>query len=145
VGVNIVATAGAFDVLTPGHVDFLRRARNLGDMLVVLLHSDESVSRLKGTSRPINNMWYRTMVLQELRCVDLVMLFDENDPSTVLRELQPMVYTKSSAYASEPMPERQTVEDLGGTVVFLPHTIQCSTTDTLVQIERMKKELGIGI
>lgn len=141
---NIVATSGCFDVLTPGHVDFLRRARNM-DMLVVLLNSDESVTRLKGVSRPINNMWYRAMVLQELRCVDLVMLFDEDDPSAVLDVLRPAIYTKSSAYEGSPLPEKDVVQKHGGKVLFIPHTIQCSTTDTLAQIERMKMELGLII
>lgn len=139
--IEIVATSGCFDVLTPGHVDFLRRARSMGDMLVVLLNSDESITRLKGQGRPINPMWHRIMVLRELRCVDLVIPFSENTPSEALIALKPEWYVKGSEYAEESIPEAELLPLWGGHLVFLPRKIEISTTETLLRLSTVNPTL----
>lgn len=113
--IEVVATSGCFDVLTPSHVDFLRRARSMGDMLVVLLNSDESASR-----RLVNSMRHRIMVLRELRCVDLVIPFNEDTPVEALNSLRPEWYVKGSDYAEESIPEAEILRLWGGHMVFLP-------------------------
>lgn len=129
--IEVVATSGCFDVLTPSHVDFLRRARSMGDMLVVLLNSDESITRKKGP--PQNSMWNRIMVLRELRCVDLVIPFNEDTPVDALSSLRPEWYVKGSDYAEESLPEAEILRLWGGHLVFLPVIQDCPATENPTQ------------
>lgn len=127
----LVATGGCFDVLHAGHVATLEAARSLGDGLVVLLNSDDSVRRLKGAGRPLHSQHDRARVLLGLSCVDAVKVFDEDDPREALRRLQPDVWAKGGDYEDADLPEAGLVRSWGGRVVLLPYLSGRSTTAVL--------------
>ncbi|NIZ93637.1 adenylyltransferase/cytidyltransferase family protein, partial [Kineococcus rubinsiae] len=132
-GGTVVSTGGCFDVLHAGHVACLEAARRLGDSLVVLLNSDESVRRLKGPGRPVNDQVDRARVLAALDCVDAVVVFDEDDPRAALEALRPDVWAKGGDYAGADLLEAPLVRSWGGRVVFLPYLPGRSTTLTLAR------------
>ena len=130
-----MATGGCFDLLHRGHIELLEAARGLGDGLVVCLNSDASVRRAKGPDRPVVGQEDRARVLAALAAVDAVLIFDEDTPAAVLRELRPEIWVKGSDYADRPLPEAEAVEAVGGEVVLLPVVGGYSTT-SLVHIAR---------
>jgi rfaE bifunctional protein nucleotidyltransferase chain/domain/rfaE bifunctional protein kinase chain/domain len=130
-GGTVVATGGCFDVLHAGHIASLEAARRLGDALVVLVNSDESVRRLKGADRPVNPAADRCRVLRSLRCVDAVAEFSGDDPCEVLDELRPDIWAKGGDYTAEMLPETPIVNGWGGRVVLVPYLPGRSTTAIL--------------
>ena len=113
-------TNGCFDLIHPGHVQYLADARALGDFLVVGLNSDASVARLKGTGRPVQDEAARAAVLLGLRSVDAVVRFDEDTPQELIRALQPDVLVKGGDYTPETVVGREIVEGRGGRLVLIP-------------------------
>jgi rfaE bifunctional protein nucleotidyltransferase chain/domain len=136
----VVATGGCFDVLHAGHVATLERARALGDRLVVLLNSDASVRRLKGPDRPVQTQEDRAAVLASLRCVDEVVVFDDDTPVPALRRLRPALFVKGGDYSATRMPEHEVVEEWGGEVVTVPFLAGRSTTSLLARSGRTDHE-----
>ena len=130
-GGTVVATGGCFDLLHAGHVAVLAQARSLGDCLVVLLNSDDSVRRLKGPSRPLQTADDRAAVLLALGCVDAVLVFGEDTPSEALSALQPDVFAKGGDYALTSIPEADVVAQWGGQAVVLPYLAGRSTTNLI--------------
>ncbi|MGE4351504.1 MAG: D-glycero-beta-D-manno-heptose 1-phosphate adenylyltransferase [Bdellovibrionales bacterium] len=118
-GKKIVTTNGVYDFLHAGHLEYLEQARDLGDMLVVLLNTDASVKRLKGLHRPINAEQDRALVLAGLHCVDYVTFFDKDTPNAVLAKIKPSIHAKGGDYDPEKMPETKIVRDKGGEVKIL--------------------------
>lgn len=114
-----VFTNGCFDILHAGHVEFLRRARALGDELIVGINSDDSVRQLKGLSRPINSLEDRFTVLSSICWVDLVVPFDELTPVKLVRAIRPDILVKGPGYSRENMPEARIAEKWGARVVIL--------------------------
>lgn len=133
-GERVVATGGCFDVLHAGHIDLLRRARALGDRLVVLLNSDASVQVLKGAGRPVVGERDRARVLSALDCVDEVVVFGEDTPVRALGELRPDVWVKGGDYDVEDLPETPVVRRAGGEVVTVPLVPGHSTTGLITRI-----------
>lgn len=127
-GGTVVATGGCFDLLHAGHVETLRAARSLGDCLIVLLNSDESVRRLKGPTRPLQSDHDRARVLASLDAVDAVAVFAEDTPAEALRLLRPHVWTKGGDYSGDQLPEAAVLAEWGGQVVVLPFLDGRSTT-----------------
>ncbi len=138
-GWQIVFTNGCFDILHAGHVSYLNRAKALGDILIIGVNSDASVSRLKGASRPINPLADRIQVLSGLGCVDYLVAFDEDTPSNLLQMICPDVYVKGGDYTKQTLPEAPLVEQLGGVVEILPFLENRSTTS---MIERISAKQG---
>ena len=132
---KIVSTNGCFDILHVGHVQLLQQARALGDCLIVFINADESVRRLKGESRPVNEQIARAEVLAALECVDAVCVFEEDTPQRVLEVLQPDIHVKGGDYKIDDLPETKTVRDGGGEVVIVPLRKGFSTTNTLQKIQ----------
>jgi rfaE bifunctional protein nucleotidyltransferase chain/domain len=130
-GGTVVATGGCFDLLHAGHVAVLSQARALGDCLVVLLNSDDSVRRLKGESRPLQSQADRATVLSALEHVDAVVVFDEDTPVAALEQLQPDVWAKGGDYALADLPEAPVLEQWGGQAVVLPYLTGKSTTSLI--------------
>lgn len=118
-GKTIVTTNGVYDFLHAGHLEYLEQARALGDMLVVILNTDDSVRRIKGPTRPINQQQDRALVMAGLRCVDYVTFFDESDPSAILDRLKPSIHAKGGDYDPEKMPETAIIRKNGGDVRIL--------------------------
>ncbi len=127
-GHRVVFTNGCFDVLHRGHVAYLRQARGLGDVLVVALNSDASVSRLKGPQRPVNTLADRAGVVGALDGVDLVTAFDADTPIGLIELLCPEVYAKGGDYTPQMLAETPVVERLGGRVRVLDYLSDHSTT-----------------
>ena len=135
-GKTVVTTNGCFDILHVGHVRYLEKTKTFGDYLIVLLNSDKSVKSIKGPSRPINNEMDRAEILSALRCVDYVVLFDEDSPRNLLDEMKPDVYTKGADYTMETLPEADIMKKNGTRVEFIDFVKGKSTTKT---IEKMKE------
>jgi rfaE bifunctional protein nucleotidyltransferase chain/domain/rfaE bifunctional protein kinase chain/domain len=127
-GGTVVATGGCFDLLHPGHIRTLEAARALGDCLIVCLNSDASVRRLKGAGRPVVNEDDRAAVLRALRCVDAVLVFDEDTPAAALERLRPHVWAKGGDYVGRDLPEAAVLERWGGEAVVLPFVDGKSST-----------------
>ena len=122
-GKRVVFTNGCFDLLHLGHVDYLEKARNLGDVLVVGLNTDDSVSRFKGPQRPIQDQVSRSRVMAALRSVDLVVFFNEDTPINLISALVPQVLVKGSDYLAENIVGADVVKNAGGevkTIEFVP-------------------------
>jgi D-beta-D-heptose 7-phosphate kinase/D-beta-D-heptose 1-phosphate adenosyltransferase len=130
-GGTLVATGGCFDLLHTGHVRLLRQARQLGDALVVLLNSDESVRQLKGPHRPVMAAEDRARVLAALACVDAVVIFDERSPERALEQLRPDVWVKGGDYTEADLPEAAVVRRHGGEVVLLPTVAGYSSSNLI--------------
>jgi D-beta-D-heptose 7-phosphate kinase / D-beta-D-heptose 1-phosphate adenosyltransferase len=113
---KIVFTNGCFDLLHPGHIHLLNKAKELGKRLIVGLNADKSVSRLKGPSRPILNEQDRASILGSLDCVDMVVLFDEDTPENLIARLKPAILVKGADYKIGQVVGRQIVESYGGKV-----------------------------
>jgi D-beta-D-heptose 7-phosphate kinase/D-beta-D-heptose 1-phosphate adenosyltransferase len=125
---KIVFTNGCFDILHVGHVCYLEEARNLGDFLVIGVNSDDSVSRLKGPSRPINPLEQRMMVLAALQSVDAVIPFSEDTPYNLIEALLPDLLVKGGDWKVEDIVGSSLVIANGGKVLSLPFTAGWSTT-----------------
>jgi D-beta-D-heptose 7-phosphate kinase / D-beta-D-heptose 1-phosphate adenosyltransferase len=137
-GRRIVFTNGVFDILHRGHVTLLSRAKELGDVLVVGVNSDESVRRLKGNERPVNPLDDRIQVLAALSCVDYIVPFEEDTPDELIRALRPDVFVKGGDYTRETLPETALVEGLGGEVRILPYIEDRSTTGVIERIRTLQ-------
>jgi D-beta-D-heptose 7-phosphate kinase / D-beta-D-heptose 1-phosphate adenosyltransferase len=135
-GARIVFTNGCFDVLHRGHVGYLSQARELGDVLVVAVNSDDSVRRLKGPGRPVNPQEDRAAVLAALGCVDHVVVFDEDSPARLIEAVRPDVYVKGGDYRPELIPEAELVHRLGGEVRALDYLPDRSTSAIIERIRR---------
>ena len=133
-GHRIVFTNGCFDVLHRGHVAYLRQARALGDVLVVALNGDDSVSRLKGPERPVNPLEDRAGVVGAVDAVDLVTAFHEDTPVDLIAQVRPDVYAKGGDYTAQMLPETPVVERLGGEVRVLEYLSDHSTTAIVARI-----------
>ena len=130
-GGRVVVSGGCFDLLHAGHVATLSAARALGDCLIVCLNSDESIRRLKGPDRPLIPEEERAAVLRALRCVDGVVIFDEDTPTRALVEIKPDVFAKGGDYRPEELPEAEVLSRWGGEVAILPYVDGRSTTRLL--------------
>lgn len=130
----MVFTNGVFDILHAGHVDYLEKARQLGDFLVVALNTDESVRALKGPTRPVNTLEDRQRVIGALRCVDCVVDFSEQTPERIIAEVRPDIHVKGGDYTVESLPESKIVLGYGGKVVILPLLEGRSSTNTLKKL-----------
>ena len=133
-GQRIVFTNGCFDILHVGHVRYLGAARALGDCLVVGLNSDASVRRLKGPERPVNEEADRAEVLDALRAVDYVTIFDEPTAAELIEIIRPDVYVKGGDYTIATLPEAEIVRDYGGRVEFIDLVPERSTTRVIEKL-----------
>lgn len=128
---RVVFTNGVFDLLHPGHVDVLLGARRTGDHLVVGLNSDESVRRLKGPARPVRTERERAYVLAALEMVDCIVVFGQDTPLELIRELRPDVLVKGGDYHEGTIVGASDVRGWGGEVRVIPLTPGQSTTQII--------------
>ena len=131
---RVVFTNGCFDLLHPGHIQTLEKARSLGDLLVVGVNSDRSVRLLKGESRPLIPEPERAEILAALEAVDFVVLFDEDPPRELIARLCPDLLVKGADWGADEVVGRAEVEASGGRVVSLPIEPGYSTSAILEKI-----------
>lgn len=133
-GLRIVFTNGCFDLLHPGHVVYLRKARQLGDVLVVGLNSDRSVREIKGEPRPILSQEERCEILAGLESVSFVTVFDESTPRRLIQVILPDVLVKGGDWELNEVVGREEVQAAGGKVVLIPCEEGQSTSGIIKRI-----------
>ena len=133
---TIAFTNGVFDILHEGHIKILSRAASFADVLIIGVNSDNSVKRLKGTGRPINNQQSRSLILASLIITDAVIIFDEDTPLNLIKSIMPDVLIKGGDYTSTTIVGANEVISNGGKVEIIPLEEGFSTTSI---IEKMKK------
>ncbi|MCY3867456.1 MAG: D-glycero-beta-D-manno-heptose 1-phosphate adenylyltransferase [Chloroflexi bacterium] len=138
-GKTLVFTNGHFDLLHAGHLDYLEKARELGDALFVAVNGDASTRRLKGEGRPLAPEGQRARLLAALEPVSVVIIFEADTANELLLALKPEIYVKGGDYADKPLPERATVEAYGGRVVLIEFLSGHSTSGLIERIRGLPK------
>ena len=135
---KVVFTNGCFDILHRGHIDYLARAAGKGDVLIVGLNTDDSVKKIKGEGRPVQDEESRALVMAALHFVDAVVMFDEDTPENLIKTVQPDVLVKGSDYRTEDIVGYDVVMAKGGDVVTIDFLEGYSTTGILTRIREEK-------
>jgi len=136
---KVVFTNGCFDILHPGHVDYLNKAKECGDVLIVALNSDDSVTRIKGKNRPVLSLEERSFIIGNLKAVDYVTYFEEDTPENIISELIPDYLVKGEDWNIEDIIGKDIVEANGGEVKRIKFITNRSTTDIInIIVERYK-------
>ena len=135
-GKRIVMTNGCFDILHSGHVEYLSKAKELGDVLIVALNSDDSVKRLKGSSRPINMLMERMTVLSSLQAVDWLVEFEQDTPEELIKSILPDVLVKGGDYKEIDIIGGDLVKGNGGEVIVIDYVKSKSTSETITRIKQ---------
>ena len=130
---KVVFTNGCFDLLHMGHIDYLSKAKDLGTKLIVGVNSSESVSKLKGPSRPINSTESRATMLAAFEFIDLVIVFNEETPLNLISNLVPNILVKGGDYSFETIVGAKTVVKYGGEVKVIPFLKGYSTTNIVTK------------
>ena len=133
-GKTVVFTNGCFDLIHGGHIEFLQKAKSLGDILVVGLNSDSSVRSLKGKERPIKSQEERANILSALKYVDYISIFYEDTPEDLIREVRPDILVKGNDYSIAEVAGREIVEGYGAHVQLIPVVKGLSTTNIVKKI-----------
>ena len=134
-GKTIVFTNGCFDLLHPGHIQYLNDAKSLGDLLVIGLNSDASVKRLKGSKRPLNNESDRKFMLENLKSVDWVELFEEDTPLNLIMKVNPQILVKGGDYSPTEIVGYDFVKKNNGRIKCLSFLDGYSTTQMISAIK----------
>ena len=132
---KIVFTNGCFDILHKGHIEYLAKAANLGDVLIVGLNSDESVRRLKGEDRPVLDEESRAMALASIGFVDNVVIFDEDTPYELIKKIQPDVLVKGADYNEDDIVGADIVKAKGGEIKTIEFVDGYSTSKIIDKIK----------
>lgn len=135
---KIVFTNGCFDIFHSGHAQYLRQAKERGDILIVGINTDESVRRIKGVHRPVNKLADRLEVLKQLQCIDYIVPFgskDNDTPVELIEAICPHVFVKGQDYKESILPESDTLTKLGVAVEFLPYIPHQSTTKIIERVQ----------
>ncbi|MBU0558671.1 MAG: D-glycero-beta-D-manno-heptose 1-phosphate adenylyltransferase [Bacteroidetes bacterium] len=138
-GKKLVFTNGCFDILHAGHVDYLNKAKEQGDILLIALNSDSSVKRIKGEKRPVIDEDQRAFIMSNLKSVDYVTFFDEDTPEKIIRELIPDVLVKGEDWALDQIVGRDVVENNGGRVAAIKFVSNQSTSKIINKILEVYK------
>lgn len=136
---KVVFTNGCFDILHAGHVDYLKKAKACGDVLIVAINSDASVKKIKGENRPIVPQGERAFILSALKAVDYVTLFDEETPHEIISKLIPDILIKGADWSIENIIGRDIVEANGGEVKTIEFVNNQSTTNIIKEVLKRYK------
>jgi rfaE bifunctional protein nucleotidyltransferase chain/domain len=139
-GQTLVFTNGHFDLLHVGHLDYLEKARALGDALFVGINDDDATEALKGRGRPIIPAAERARLIAALCCVDAAIIFHERTATALIEALKPEIYVKGGDYQTKPLPERPTVEQYGGRVVLIDLLSDHSTSALIARIRALREQ-----
>ena len=137
---KVVFTNGVFDILHAGHVDYLSKAKELGDVLIVGVNSDASVKRIKGELRPVVPQHERAFIISSLKPVDFVTIFEEDTPFEVINKLIPDVLVKGADWSKDKIVGADVVEANGGSVETIKFVNQTSTTNIIKTVLEKHKE-----
>ena len=137
---QIVMTGGCFDILHAGHVAYLEQAKRLGHRLIVAVNDDDSVSKLKGLGRPINNLANRMAVLAGLSVVDWVIPFSEATPERLIKLLLPDIWVKGSDYQVHELSEAKAIHEYGGQIKLINFVKGCSSSAIISKIQEQERE-----
>jgi rfaE bifunctional protein nucleotidyltransferase chain/domain len=137
-GMTVVFTNGHFDLLHVGHLDYLEKARALGDALIVGINDDGSTTRLKGEGHPLVPATERARLLAALNPVSLVVIFPEDTADNIINALKPDIYAKGGDYAHKVLPERPTVEAYGGRVELIDYLPDHSTSNLIDRVKALR-------
>lgn len=129
-----VFTNGCFDVLHKGHIELLKHSRAMGDFLVLGLNSDDSVARLKGFGRPVNDLESRIAILEAIKYIDYILVFEEDTPLELIKKVKPHIIVKGGDYSPENVVGADIVKEYGGRVEIFPLVEDFSTSKTLRKI-----------
>lgn len=135
---KLVFTNGCFDLLHVGHLEYLSAARKLGDVLFVGVNDDDSVKRLKGTTRPINLLDDRMQMLAALETVDFVIPFSEDTPLNLIQQVNPQILVKGGDYKVSEVVGGEYVSSSGGEVIIIPFKEGYSSTALIHRIQKIK-------
>ena len=138
---KIVFTNGCFDLIHPGHVHYLKKAKSFGDVLIVAINSDKSVRKLKGVDRPIMSWNSRADIIQGLESVDYVIKMNENNPISLIKKIKPDIHVKGGDYKINELSERQAVINSGGMVKIVKYLSGLSTSQLISKIRSKKIRL----
>lgn len=133
---KLVFTNGCFDILHRGHIEYLNQAKSLGDILIVGINSDRSVKALKGEDRPVNNENDRAFLIDNLKSVDYAIIFDEDTPYNIIKEIIPEFLVKGGDWKEEDIVGWDVVKAHGGKVMSLKFVDNYSTTNTLKKMQK---------
>lgn len=136
-GKKLVFTNGHFDLLHVGHLDYLEKARALGDALYVGVNSDAGTTQLKGTGRPIVPAVERARLIAALVPVTAAIIFEQETADAILQALQPEIYVKGGDYRNKPLPERETVNTYGGKIKLIDYLPDHSTSALIARIKAL--------
>lgn len=134
---KIVFTNGCFDIIHKGHVDYLARAAEFGDIMIVGLNSDDSVKRLKGNGRPLQDQESRAVILSSLKMVNYVILFDEDTPFNLINHIKPDFLVKGSDYKEKEVVGADIVKSNGGEVILIDFLDGYSTTSIINKLNQI--------
>ena len=137
---KMVFTNGCFDILHRGHIDLLKEAKKLGDILIVAINTDDSVKKIKGNKRPIFPLKERIEVVDKVKYVDIVVPFHEKTPIKIIKEIQPNIHVKGEDYKSKEIPEKKYVLKYGGEMKLIKFKNDISTSKIIKKIVEMYKE-----
>ncbi len=133
-GKKIVFTNGCFDIIHAGHVNYLKKAKELGDILIVGLNSDSSIKQIKGEKRPINNQFDRAFVLSAFYFVDYVVIFEQETPYELIKRVLPHILVKGADWKNKFVVGSDIVVQNGGSVVLIDYIQGKSTTSIIEKI-----------
>ena len=133
---DLVFTNGCFDIIHRGHVEYLNQAKSLGKSLIIGVNSDASVRKIKGEGRPINNESDRAFVLSNLKCVDAVIIFDEDTPYNLIKAVRPDFLVKGGDWKEEQIIGSDVVKNYGGKIYSLKYVDSYSTTNIIDKIKK---------
>ena len=131
---TVALTNGTFDILHAGHVRYLNEAKKLADILILGLNSDASVKKYKSDKRPIVPQIERAEVIDSLKAVDYVVIFNETTADNLISKVKPNIYVKGGDYTEESLPETNSVKKYGGKIEFIKVVEGCSTTNIIEKI-----------
>ena len=133
-GKKIALTNGSFDLVHSGHVNYLNEAKKTADCLIVGINSDKSVKQYKSDKRPIVPQEQRALLIDNLKAVDCVVIFEETTADNLIEKVKPDIYVKGGDYTEDTLPETATVKKYGGKIKFIKMTQGCSTTNIINKI-----------
>lgn len=143
-GKKIVFTNGCFDILHLGHITYLQKAKQLGDILIVGVNTDDSVRRLKGPSRPVNSDYDRALVLSALKSVDYTVLFEQDTPLELIKIIEPSVLVKGGDYTIDTIVGAKEVLATGGEVVTIDFVEGKSTTSIIKKLSSNSEQQSVS-